>query len=81
MRAQLTLAVVVGVLAFLGLFLLGIKFSVLLGIVAGVSELVPVVGPLLGAIPGILVAVATAPGDIIWVVALYVAIQLVENAS
>lgn len=79
-RAQLTLAVVVGVLAFLGLFVLGIKFSVLLGIVAGVSELVPVVGPLLGAIPGILVALATSPGDIVWVIALYVAIQLVENA-
>ena len=79
-RAQLTLGLVVGLLVFLGLFALGIKFSVLLAIVAGIFELVPVIGPLLGAIPGILVTLATSPGDIAWVVLLYVVIQLVENA-
>ena len=79
-RAQLTLAVVVGTFVFLGLFLLGIKFSALLGLVAGFTELVPVIGPLLGAIPGVLVTLATSPGDLLWVVLLYVVIQLVENA-
>ena len=78
-RGQLTLMVVVGLSAFLGLFLLGIKFSVLLGIVVGVTELIPVIGPLLGAIPGVLVTLATSPEDLIWVVLLYVGIQLVEN--
>ena len=79
-RGQLTLAFVVGFLAFLGLFLMGIKFSALLGVIAGVTEMVPVIGPLLGAIPGILVTLATSPEDLIWVILLYVGIQLVENA-
>ncbi len=79
-RAQLILGLAVGILVFLGLFALGIKFSVLLAVIAGVSELIPVVGPLLGAIPGILVTLATSPGDLVWVIALYVGIQLVENA-
>ena len=79
-RAQLTLALVVGVLVFIGLFALGIRFSVLLAVIAGVTELIPVIGPLLGAIPGILVTLATSPGDLVWVILLYVGIQLVENA-
>ena len=79
-RAQLTLAVVVGVLVFFGLFALRIKFSALLALAAGLFELVPVIGPLLGAIPGVLVTLATSPGDLLWVILLYVAVQLVENA-
>ena len=79
-RAQLTLAVVVGVMVFLGLFALRIKFSALLAVAAGLFELVPVIGPLLGAIPGVLVTLATSPGDLLWVILLYVAVQLVENA-
>ena len=69
-----------GVLVFIGLLLLGIKFSVLLGLIAGVTELVPVIGPLLGAVPGVLVTLATSPGDLLWVILLYVVVQLLENA-
>lgn len=79
-RAQLILMFFVGLLVFLGLFLLGIKFPLLLGLVAGVFELVPVVGPLLGAIPGILVTLATSPSDIVWVVLIYFGVQLIENS-
>ena len=79
-RAQLTLAVVVGVVVFVGLFALGIRFSALLAVIAGIFELVPVIGPLLGAIPGILVALATSPEDLPWVVLLYVGVQVAENA-
>jgi predicted PurR-regulated permease PerM len=78
-RAQLFLALLVGLMVFLGLFFLGIKFSVLLGIIAGLFELVPIIGPWLGAIPGILVTLATSPGDTLWVVLLYLGVQLLEN--
>ena len=44
-RAQLVLMLFVGVLVFVGLWLLGIRFAVLLAVIAGVFELVPVVGP------------------------------------
>ena len=78
-RAQLTLGVIVGLVVSLGLFLLGIKFSMLLGIVAGVTELIPIIGPLLGAIPGVFVTLATAPEKVLWVVLLYAGVQAVEN--
>jgi len=67
-------------LVFAGLVVLDIEFAVLLGLTAGVTEAIPIVGPLFGAIPGILVTLATAPDKIIWVVLLYVIAQLVENS-
>ena len=79
-RAQLTLGVVVGAVVFVGLFALGIRFAALLGLIAGVFELIPIIGPLLGAIPGVLVALAISPGDLPWVILLYAGVQLVENA-
>ena len=75
----MALGAVVGIVVFAGLFALGVKFSALLGLIAGVTELVPVIGPLLGAIPGVLVTLATSPGDLAWVILLYVSVQLVEN--
>ncbi|MCH7554331.1 MAG: AI-2E family transporter, partial [Chloroflexi bacterium] len=55
-------------------------FAALLGLIAGVFELIPIIGPLLGAIPGVLVALATSPADVPWVILLYAGVQLVENA-
>ncbi len=78
-RAQLTLGLIVGVVVSVGLFLLGIKFSLLLGLVAGVTELIPIIGPLLGAIPGVFVTLATSPEKVLWVVLLYAGVQAVEN--
>ena len=79
-RAQLLLGLVVGTMVFLGLFFLRIKFSVLLAIIAGFTEFIPIIGPLLGAIPGILVTLATSPEKTIWVVLVYVGVQQLENS-
>jgi predicted PurR-regulated permease PerM len=79
-RGQLLLGLVVGTLATLGLFLLGIPFQVLLGIVAGISELIPVIGPWMGGAVGVLVTLAMAPEKVIWVILLYLGIQVLENS-
>ncbi len=78
-RAQLTLALAVGTLVSVGLFFLGVQYWVFLGIFAGITELVPVIGPWLGAVPGIIVALATSPRDAIWVALLYFGVQMLEN--
>lgn len=78
-RAQLLLGLVVGILVFLGMTVLGVRFSIILGVLAGVFELVPIVGPWLGAIPGIVVVLATSPDDFILVLSLYLGVQLLEN--
>ena len=79
MRAQLLSATIVGGLVFVGLSILGIKFAAILGLVACLFGLIPIIGPVLGAVPGLLVALASSPDRIIWVVLVYVTVQLVEN--
>jgi len=78
-QAQLILASAVGLLVFIGLSILGIKFPFLLGFLAAIFALIPILGPTLGAIPGILVALATQP-EIIWlVIGVYAITQLFES--
>ncbi|HYN88918.1 MAG TPA: AI-2E family transporter [Ardenticatenaceae bacterium] len=78
-RGQLVLALSVGVMATVGLMLIGVDFSLLLGIVAGVFEIFPFIGPILGAIPAIIVTALQDPGQLPWVILLFVAIQQIEN--
>ena len=78
-RAQLLSATIVGGLVFIGLSILGIKFAAILGLVAGLFGLIPIIGPVLGAVPGLLVTLASAPDRVIWVVLVYLVVQLIEN--
>lgn len=78
-RGQLTLGVIVGVIVAVGLLLLDVPFAVLLGIVAGLTELVPIIGPWIGGAVGVLVTLATEPDKVLWVILLYLIVQLLEN--
>ena len=80
-KAQLFLGLIVGLSVWLGLTVMGIKLSLWLGFIAGLCELIPIIGPWLGAIPGILVVLASDnPEKVIWAGLLYLVIQLVENS-
>ena len=70
---------VVAVLTGLGLWLLGIPLWLLLGIIAGLTNFIPFVGPFLSGIPAVLVAFAQSPMDAVWTAVLFVAIQQVEG--
>lgn len=78
-RGQLLLCVFVGGMATIALFLIGVPFALVLGLVAGVFEALPYVGPILGAIPALLVALLSDPASAIWVAGAFFAIQQVEN--
>ena len=78
-RAQLISVSVVGVLVFLGLTLLGIEFALILAILAALFAIIPIVGAILGAVPGVLIALANDPDKIVWVVLVYVVAQLLES--
>ena len=78
-RGQLTLGVIVGVIVAVGLLIIGVPFAVLLGIVAGLTELVPIIGPWIGGAVGVLVTLATEPDKVLWVILLYLIVQLLEN--
>jgi predicted PurR-regulated permease PerM len=78
-RGQLILMFVIGLLVFVGLSLLHVEFALPLAILAALLEIVPIVGPILSAIPAVLLALATSPILAVSVVALYFVVQQVEN--
>jgi len=78
-RGQITLVIIIGVITYIGLALLGVPYALPLAIVAGLSEIVPVIGPIVGAIPAILAGFTVSPIIGIATVALYFVIQQLEN--
>jgi predicted PurR-regulated permease PerM len=76
---QLVLAFIIGSTAALGLWLLGVPYFYVLALVAGVGELIPVVGPILAAIPAILVAFTVSVETGIFTASYFVIQQFVEN--
>jgi len=79
-RAQVTLAAVVGVFISVGLFLIGIDYAILLGVVAGMFEFIPIIGAWLGFIPALVVVLSTSPDKFIWILLLYAGVQLMQGA-
>ena len=78
-RGQLLLCFFIGSFSVIGLLFLKVDFALLLGTVAGVFEVVPYVGPIIGAIPAVVVAFMQSPILGLWVMVLFVGIQQIEN--
>jgi predicted PurR-regulated permease PerM len=80
-RARLIEAAFIGATVTLGLYLLGIEFALALGVIAGVAELIPFAGPILGAIPALLVAATTEDWQtVLFVLALFIGLQQLQQA-
>jgi len=79
LRGQLILSLMVGVLVYVGLSILGIKYALLLALLAAVLEIVPYVGPVLSVIPAMIVGFAISPTLGVSIMVLYVIIQQIEN--
>jgi len=78
-QGQLLLALIVGLAVYVSLSLLGVKFALLLGFVAMILELVPGVGPVLAAIPAVILALTQSATLGLWVAIVYLVIQQLEN--
>ena len=78
-RAQLLACVLVGSLCGLGFAVLGIPYAALLGMLAGVLEFIPLVGPLLLAIVASTVSAFHAPGLVYWALGFLAVLRLVED--
>ena len=77
---QGVLCLVIGILALVAYMLIGLPNTLLLALVAGLLEAVPLVGPLLGAIPAAIIAFSIAPSKLVWVIVATLVIQQVENS-
>ena len=60
-RGQLIIAALIGILSGIACFVLGLPDAVALGMIAGITALIPYLGPFIGAVPAILVGLATSP--------------------
>src|SRR3990167_981237 len=78
-RGQVTLALVIGIATYIGLLFLGLPFILPLSIIAGLLEIVPIIGPIISAIPAILVALTVSPILAAVTALVFVVIQQVEN--
>lgn len=76
---QLLLAGIIGGSAAVALWLMGVPYFYVLALIAGIGEMVPIIGPLLAAIPAIVIALSVSPGLALGVAVFFLAQQQFEN--
>ncbi len=80
LQGQLILSLIIGVLTFIGLEVLGVQYALVLALWAALTEFIPYLGPTLGAIPAVFIALTTGNFvQAIAVVVLYIVVQELEN--
>lgn len=79
-RGQLAVALVVGVMCSIGLAIIGLRFWFLVGMIAGLFNIIPLIGPWVGGVPGLVIALTTgSPLQALGVVIVMVAAQQIDN--
>lgn len=76
---QILLCLIIGFMSWVGLTLIGVPYAVVLALVAGIMEAVPNVGPIIAAVPAVIVAALYSPWKALLVALLYLLIQQLEN--
>jgi predicted PurR-regulated permease PerM len=75
----MVLSFVIGVTAGIGLYLIGIPYFYVLALICAFGELIPVVGPVLAAVPAVIVAFTASPQQAVIVIVYFAAQQFIEN--
>jgi len=79
-RGQLVVAMIVGTMVSVGLAIIDLPFWLLIGMIAGLFNMIPLIGPYIGGIPGVLIALTTRDvGTAVWVVVIMVIAQQIDN--
>ncbi len=78
-RGEFILMVSVGLLSYIALLILGVRYALVLALLAGLLEIVPIIGPITAAIPAVVIAFAESPLRAVTVLVMYVVIQQLEN--
>ncbi|HPN96639.1 MAG TPA: AI-2E family transporter [Candidatus Moranbacteria bacterium] len=76
---QLFLMIIVGTLSGFGLYLIGVPHALILGIFAGIMEIVPYIGPLVSAVPGVILGFIVSPTVGFLAILIYIIVQQIEN--
>lgn len=76
---QLSLCFIVGLLAYVGLLILGVDYALVLAVVVACGEFVPFVGPIISTIPAVFLAFTQSPTKALFVLILFIVIQQIES--
>jgi predicted PurR-regulated permease PerM len=76
---QLLLAGIIGATAAIGLYLMGVPYFYVLALIAGIGEMIPIVGPLIAAVPAVAVGFTVSPGLALGVAIFFLVQQQIEN--
>lgn len=77
-RAQVLLGIIVGTITWLSLWLVGVEQAAIFGLIAGICELVPLLGPIVAGVVAVGVTLVTAPISALWVLLIFFAIHQIE---
>ena len=78
-RGQLWLCLAVGAVSTVALFLIDVPYAIPLGAIMGLFNVIPYVGPVIGALPAVLVASTVSGSLLVWVIAITFVIQMLES--
>lgn len=78
-RGQILVALTVGVAAGAGSALLGVQYPLVIGLLAFLFEFIPLVGPVLGMVPAVIIALFQSPGLTLWVIVYFIVLQQAES--
>jgi predicted PurR-regulated permease PerM len=78
-RGQIALSGIIGGITLVGLLVIGVPYAVLLALVAAIGEAVPMIGPIISAVPAVIVAFFDSPLKGLVTIGLYIIVQQVEN--
>jgi predicted PurR-regulated permease PerM len=79
LRGQIVMALTIGIFAGIGALVFNLQYPVVIAVIAGVMELIPMFGPILGALPALLLALLNPFPTVLWVVLYFIAVQQVES--
>jgi|LSQX01.1.fsa_nt_gb predicted PurR-regulated permease PerM len=80
LRGQFWVSIIVGIMSSIGLFIFQIRFYILLGFFAGIFNMIPFAGPVIGSIPAVIITLLSTPEKTISVIIMFFVIQQLESS-
>ncbi|HHV60044.1 MAG TPA: AI-2E family transporter [Clostridiaceae bacterium] len=79
-QGQLLTALIIGILESIGLYIVGVKYALILGVIGGISNIIPYFGPFIAAIPSAAIALLDSPIKVVWTILVFIVVQQIDNA-
>ena len=79
-QGQILASVIIGFMEMIIFLVIGIRYAPILGIIGGISNIIPYFGPFIGAIPAVAITLIDSPAKTLWVIVSFIVVQQIDNA-